>query len=68
MKGKIRKCPHCKSKSGFEMQYSIHGTGSETRDFKGNVYKSSREIFDKTDNVVQCIDCKKYFDTDKVIT
>jgi hypothetical protein len=63
---KYRKCPFCKSKKGFKMTYHIGGTGSQTFDFKGNILDSERETFDSNDPTVECLNCHRQIDIERV--
>jgi DNA-directed RNA polymerase subunit RPC12/RpoP len=63
---KYRKCPHCKSKIGFEIRYTIHGFGSETKTFTGKVVGSEREVNDKIDMWASCLNCKKLIESEKL--
>ncbi len=63
MENKIRKCPYCKSKKGYEYNYSITGHGSEKRDFEGNVMDAHRETFDDVDEyTIFCLNCNSKLD------
>lgn len=67
MKGKIRKCPHCKSTKGYKYDYRIGGYGSVTMDFKGNTIDCERNTIDDVDYYsVTCINCNSKLDAEKV--
>jgi len=63
-----RQCPHCKSKKGFTLYYTIHGNGHEGRDFKGKVIDCEREVFDSNERSVECLNCGKPIQYEKVET
>lgn len=63
---KIKKCPHCKSKKGFRHDYLITGYGYEIRNFNGDVIDANRETFDKSSDYVECLNCGKPIDSEKV--
>lgn len=65
---KHRQCPHCKSKQGFKMTYQIKGYGHEIRTFSGEVVEAEREVVDDLDRHVECIECGKHIDIEKVKT
>lgn len=67
-KGKMRQCPKCKSKKGFELRYSIGGYGSVEMNFKGLTINSEREQFDTLDHYANCLNCGFSIDTDRLQT
>jgi len=61
----VRQCPHCKSKKGFNITYSITGNGEMNMNFRGKQLPGShRETFDRLDNYAQCLNCGKYIDSE----
>lgn len=65
---KVRKCPHCKSNKGFEYSYGIVGNGIVHATFNGKTIHSEREVFDQAPNYVECLNCHKSIDVEKVKT
>lgn len=67
-KGKIRQCPKCKSKKGFELRYSVGGHGCVTMTFKGKTIDSEREVFDTIDHYANCLNCGFSIDAERLQT
>lgn len=65
-KGKIRQCPKCKSKAGFELRYSIGGYGMVNMDFKGKTLDAEREQFDTMDTYANCVKCGYSIDVERL--
>lgn len=61
-----RQCPHCKSKKGFKLTYSILGNGYEIINFKGKVIDSEKDEVNAIDRDVECLDCGKFIPSEKV--
>tara|TARA_R110000772_G_C13310332_1_gene440593 strand:- start:17944 stop:18153 length:210 start_codon:yes stop_codon:yes gene_type:complete len=68
MARKHRQCPHCKSKKGFKYQYQMLGSGEITMDFNGNEIDHERNPADDVDDDVECLECGKRIEIDKVET
>lgn len=63
----LSKCPHCNSDKGYKYDYTISGTGSETKDFKGNVLDCDRNTYDNVDkHSIVCINCGQKLDINKI--
>lgn len=67
-KTKLKHCPLCKSKKGFTLNYVIGGNGSITMDFKGNTLDAERSQFDTLDTFAECLNCRKYIETERLKT
>ena len=63
---KIRKCPFCKSKKGFEIHISIGGYEIKHMSFKGKVLFQERSGADNISHYVTCLNCGKSIDSEKV--
>lgn len=63
---KYRRCPKCKSKKGFLINYVIHGYGHEIRSFEGEVLDADRNVYDDTENWASCINCGENIDSNKL--
>ena len=63
---KVRKCPHCKSKKGFEVTIMLGGYQTYICDFNGKVIDTERVGADSVDKHVSCLDCKKTIRTENV--
>jgi len=66
MKRKIRKCPFCKSKKGFEITFWLGGIDKIQSDFNGNILNREREGTDKLDLFASCLNCKKLIEVEKL--
>lgn len=53
---KLRQCPHCKGKSGFEITTWLGGYEEKKVSFKGKVLDCERNGSDTTDNHASCLD------------
>lgn len=62
----LRSCPHCKSTSGFELDYSVNGYGKIKMDFQGNELDHERTTFDDTSLTACCISCGRSIKTDNL--
>lgn len=67
-KNKKRQCPHCKSKEGFELRYSVGGHGYVKMNFKGKTLDAEREVFDTIDHYANCLNCGKSIETEYLQT
>lgn len=63
---KHRQCPVCKSKKGFQIDYSISGNGFEIRNFQGKVLDTERNIYDDTESYAVCVNCNAHIDAEKL--
>lgn len=63
---KIRQCPHCKSKKGFNIIVFLGGYEERVVSFNGNLIKTVREGTDRIDNYANCLACGKSIDSDKL--
>lgn len=63
---KIRKCPHCKSKRGFQIYISLGGHEHKEMDFNGKLLKQDRDGTDDIDKYASCLDCNKLIDSKKL--
>lgn len=64
---KYRKCPHCKSRTGFTVRINLKGYQEERRDFSGKlVVILDRRGADEIENYVECLNCKKPIPTENV--
>ena len=63
---KHRICPKCKSNKGFRLEYKIIGYGHIDFTFSGKQIDCNRETYDKTDSFVECLNCGKGIDIEKV--
>ena len=61
-----RRCPHCKSDSGFIVTVQLGGHGESVVTFKGDVLKHKRCGTDTTEKWAECLDCKKLISVDKL--
>ncbi len=65
---KHRKCPHCKSKSGFKIEVQLGGTMEFKVEFSGKIIDTQREGVDNMDDYAYCINCNKSIPAEKVDT
>lgn len=65
-KGKIRQCPKCKSKKGFELNYSIVGFGMMQMSFKGKTLDAERSQTDILDHYANCLNCGVSIETERL--
>ena len=56
---KIRQCPFCKSKQGFEIRYILGGYHDFKMSFSGRIISSEREGSDTIENYASCLQCNK---------
>lgn len=63
---KIRKCPFCKSKVGFEVRYVLGGSHDFKIGFNGKIISSHREGSDTLENYASCLNCNKIIPVDKL--
>ena len=61
-----RKCPHCKSDSGFSITVRFGGYQETKKTFKGKTLKSIRRPTDTVEKWAECLDCKKLISADKL--
>ncbi len=63
---KIRRCPHCKGKTGFAILIQLGGCQETLMNFRGGLIKTDRQATDSINHYVTCLDCKKTFETDNL--
>lgn len=63
---KIRKCPFCKSKTGFEIRYILGGYHDFKISFSGKIIASVREGSDTIERFASCLNCNKSIDVDRL--
>lgn len=63
---KIRQCPHCKGKEGFEVFIILGGYHTQKINFKGKIISEERTGTDDVERTVKCLSCGGQIDMDKV--
>lgn len=65
---KYRRCPHCKGKTGFLVTVYLGGYEESKVTFNGKIIDQKRSGTDDIENRVECLDCGKFIETEKVET
>lgn len=61
---KVRQCPHCKSKKGFQIFVRLGGYLELRISFAGKVIESERNGSDDIEKYASCLECGKRIGTD----
>lgn len=57
--GTVRKCPHCKGKTGYKVTVWLSGYQEDKFTFSGSPIDSERHGADQVDKHAECLDCGK---------